>query len=418
MLSAYVHQYKWYFRSPLLNIHYIPLLIINLFHPSSFFSFFFVLCRKKNNRQRAIQMMKRAFVCLQAYGNQGMPFGMANTAASGAALNDNTSPSKSVQLRSTHRSPLDPSTFVEARPRNSVFNIVPQGHEYVVERLGRYHRTLDSGWWVVIPFVDKIRYNYNIKEQGIEIPNQSAITSDNVVVEIDGVLFLKIVDSQKASYNIENPIWNLMNLAQTTMRSEIGRMTLDNLFNERANLNRNIVEVLRKEASEWGIECKRYEIRDIVVSELVRRSMDLQAEAERIKRKVILESEGDAVAEVNHAKGLRSAQEIAADAQKYTVLRDAEAQAEAIRMKSKAIADNIAIVAEQMKKTDKSNEAVSLRVAELYLEKFGQLAKETNTVVLSQPVSDPATFSTQALSVFNAVATSAAKGGSLPIPGK
>ncbi|EPY42535.1 stomatin-like protein [Angomonas deanei] len=200
-----------------------------------------------------------------------------------------------------------------------------------------------------------------------------------------------------------------MNLAQTTMRSEIGRMTLDNLFNERANLNKNIVDVLRREASEWGIECKRYEIRDIVVSDLVRQSMDLQAEAERNKRKSILQSEGEAAAEINRAKGLKAACELAADAEKYTILKKAEAEAERIRIRSNAVAENISIVGDQLKKTPNSNDAVALRVAELYIEKFGEIAKETNTVVMSQPIGDPATFSAQALSVFNAVSTSASK---------
>lgn len=353
--------------------------------------------------------MRRALVRLQYYGVQNAAYAAAN----GTANTDGTgsyspAPSK-MMMAKTPRQLVNPASFIEPPPSNTILNIVPQGHEYVVERLGSYHRTLASGWWVVIPVIDKIRYSYNVKEQGIEIPNQSAITSDNVMVEIDGVLFLKIVDSQKASYNIENPIYNLMNLAQTTMRSEIGRMSLDNLFRERANLNKNIVEVLRREASEWGIECKRYEIRDIVVSELVRRSMDLQAEAERRKRKLILESEGEAKAEANRADGLKTAQQYAADAQKYTVLKNAEADAEAIRVRAAAVADNISIVGQTISKVDHSSEAIALRVAEKYIEKFGELAKETNTVVLSQPVSDPATFSSQALAVFNAVATSAGK---------
>ncbi|CCW61297.1 unnamed protein product [Phytomonas sp. EM1] len=304
---------------------------------------------------------------------------------------------------------MDPSLFIETPPRNKILNIVPQGHEHVVERLGRYHRTLGSGWWFVIPIIDKIRYNYNVKEQGIDIPNQSAITCDNVIVEIDGVLFLKIVDSKKASYNIENPVYNLINLAQTTMRSEIGRMTLDSLFRERASLNENIVGMLRREAHEWGIECKRYEIKDIIVSELVRQSMDLQAEAERRKRKFVLESEGEATAEANRATGLKTAQQLAADAQKYTILKKAEADSEAIRLRAEAMSDNIAIISKAIENTKHSSEAISLNVAQNYIDKFGELAKETNTVVLSQPISDPSVFSTQALSIFNAVATSAMK---------
>lgn len=304
---------------------------------------------------------------------------------------------------------LEPSAFVERPPRNTLLNIVPQGREYVVERLGRYHRTLDSGMWVVVPLLDRIRYNYNVKEQGIEIPNQSAITADNVMVEIDGVLFLKIIDSSKASYNIENPIYNLINLAQTTMRSEIGRMSLDSLFRERATLNQNIVEVLRREASDWGIECKRYEIRDIVVSELVRRSMDLQAEAERKKRKLILESEGESTASANRANGLKIAQQHVADAEKYTIERNAEAEAAALRVKASAMSDNISIISEAIGKSKHGSDAIALRIAENYIEKFGELAKESNTVVMSQPISDPASFATQALSVFNTIASSASK---------
>lgn len=347
----------------------------------------------------------RRFVARLQYG--------AGPAFPQGAVPSNTPPSKMMMSRSP-RMMLDPASFIEQLPQNTIFNVVPQGHEYVVERFGRYHRTLDSGWWIVIPVIDKIRYNYSVKEQGIEIPNQSAITTDNVMVEIDGVLFLKIVNTQKASYNIENPIYNLINLAQTTMRSEIGRMTLDSLFRERANLNKNVVDVLRREASEWGIECKRYEIRDIVVSELVRRSMDLQAEAERRKRKLILESEGEATAEANRASGLKTAQQYAADAQNYAILKKAEAQAEAIRFQSSAVSDNIAIISKALEDAKHGNDAVSLRVAERYIEEFGRLAKQTNSVVLSQPVSDPAAFSSQALAVYNTIARSA--GSNVPSP--
>ncbi|CBH10916.1 stomatin-like protein, putative [Trypanosoma brucei gambiense DAL972] len=312
------------------------------------------------------------------------------------------------------RSPVHPSSFIERVPRNTILNIVPQGRQYVVERLGRYHRTLDPGWWFVIPFVDKIRYAYSVKEQGIEIPNQSAITCDNVMVEIDGVLFLRIVDTCKASYNIENPIYNLLNLAQTTMRSEIGRLDLDTLFRERASLNKNIVEVLRSEAADWGIECKRYEIRDITVSELVRRSMDLQADAERRKRQLILQSEGEAQAGINRAGGLRRAQRLAARAQKYATVLRAEAEAAAMALKADAVGRSVGTVANAFNASPNPQsfrDAVALRVAEEYIEKFGELARRSNTVVLGGggsglPVSDPAAFTAQALSVFRAVSDS------------
>lgn len=314
------------------------------------------------------------------------------------------------------RTGLDPVAFIEPLPISTIINVVPQGREYIVERLGKYHRTLTSGFWVTIPLLDKIRYNYVVKEQGISIPNQTAITSDNVMVDIDGVLFLRIVDSFKASYNIENPIYNLINLAQTTMRSEIGRMDLDSLFRERASLNKSIVAVLRGEASDWGIECKRYEIRDIKVSEIVRKSMDLQAEAERHKRKVVLESQGEATARVNNAEGLKRAQQLAAEANKYSVMKEAEAQAESVRVKAAATADSLAVVSASLAKNPHSLEAVALRVAESYIETFGQLARETNTVVLGKDVGSPAAFSTEALSIFNTVATAAGKAATTPPP--
>lgn len=308
-----------------------------------------------------------------------------------------------------HRLGINPQALIERPPRNTILNIVPQGHECVVERFGSFNRVLTAGIWPVIPLVERIRYTYNVKEQGIDIPNQFAITSDNVMVEIDGVMFLRVIDSKKASYNIENPIYNLINLAQTTMRSEIGRINLDLLFRERASLNKNIIEVLRREASEWGIECKRYEIRDIVVSELVRQAMDLEAEAERRKRKLILESEGEAQAEVNRAQGLKMAQEYAADAQKYTILRNAEGGAEATRIEARATSDSVAVVSECIAGSPRSTEALSVRIAERYINAFAQLAKETNSVVMSQPIGDPSSFASQALGIYKSIADSQTK---------
>ncbi|RNF00543.1 SPFH domain/band 7 family protein [Trypanosoma rangeli] len=332
----------------------------------------------------------------------------ATDASSSSGGGPNTGGGRLLMQRSS-RVYLNPASFVMPVPRNTILNIVPQGRQYVVERLGRYHRTLDPGWWFVVPLLDRIRYCYSVKEQGVEIPNQSAITSDNVMVEIDGVLFLRIVDAAKASYNIENPVYNLLNLAQTTMRSEIGRLDLDTLFRERTQLNKNIVEVLRREANDWGIECKRYEIRDITVSELVRRSMDLQADAERRKRQLILQSEGEAQAEVNRAEGLKRAQRCAAEAQRYTVVQRAEAEATATSVMAEAVSKSVTVVAASLEKTPRSSDAVALRVAEKYIDKFGELAKATNTVVLGKNVGDPAEFSAQALSVFNTL--SAVTGG-------
>ena len=316
------------------------------------------------------------------------------------------SPMQMMAAQQAQRVQLDPSSFVERAPRNTLLNIVPQGKVYVVERFGKYHTTLEPGLWFVVPIIDRIKYCYTTKEQGISIPNQAAITRDNVIVEIDGVLFLRIVDAERASYNIENPIFNLINLAQTTMRSEIGKLKLDALFEERANLNLSIVDAIKSEAWGWGVECKRYEIRDIQVSDIVRQSMDLQAEAERRKRKLILDSEGESLAETNRAQGRRSAEQQMAEASKFAVERQAEASAASMKMLAEATAESIRIVGKALSDVPNSSDAVSLRIAEKYIDEFGKLAKQGNSVVLSSNVSDPAAFSAQALSIYNTLSTS------------
>lgn len=295
---------------------------------------------------------------------------------------------------------LDPLQYQKNRPLNTVLIVVPQGNEYIVERMGKYHKTLEAGYSFLYPFADKIQYAYCIKEQGFEIPTQFATTADNVVVDIDGILFLKIIDTFKASYNIENPIYNVINFAQTTMRSEIARLNLDNLFKERTSLNQHIAEILREEAKEWGIECKRYEIRDITVSELVRRSMDLQAEAERRKRKLILDSEGEAIAEINRAGGLETAQRHAADAHKYSITSAAAAEADGTRLHALALSEYISVISKAIEKEKCSEQAAALSVAEKYITQFGKLAQETNTVLMSHPVNDPGLASSQALGFF------------------
>lgn len=301
-----------------------------------------------------------------------------------------------------HGSPsFSSQDFIIPPPRNIGLIIVPQGMEMVVERLGRYNTTLRPGISMLVPFLDRVRYVYSTKEQGLIIPpNQAAITKDNVVVNIDGVLFLKIVDSQKASYNIDNPIFNLINLAQTTMRSEIGKLTLDKLFEEREMLNASIVRAITKESEEWGIDCKRYEIRDISVSDIVRQSMDLQAEAERKKRKAILESEGDMTARVNAAKGERLAQEELAKAAKFSQVTAAEAGAEALAKSTEAVAASLKELAKVMENSKSVENAVSFRLAEQYIEQFGNIAKQNNTVVLSQNIGEPTQMVANALSMF------------------
>jgi len=272
-------------------------------------------------------------------------------------------------------------------PINYGVRVVPQQQAWVVERFGK-PRVLEAGLHFMIPGVDQINYAHSLKEQTIPVPNQQAITKDNVTITIDGVLYVKIVDPEKASYGVEDAIFAVTQLAQTTMRSELGKMTLDQTFEEREALNGAIVHTINDAALVWGVECLRYEIRDILPPASVKAVMDMQAEAERRKRAQILESEGEQQAEANIAGGLKRA----------SILR-AEGEAEAIKVKAAATADGIRSVAEAMK-VEGGAEAVKLSIAEQYVSAFGNIAKEGNTILLPSNASDPASMVAQALAVF------------------
>eukprot|EP00670_Eutreptiella_braarudii_P005693 CAMPEP_0174285550 /NCGR_PEP_ID=MMETSP0809-20121228/8934_1 /TAXON_ID=73025 ORGANISM="Eutreptiella gymnastica-like, Strain CCMP1594" /NCGR_SAMPLE_ID=MMETSP0809 /ASSEMBLY_ACC=CAM_ASM_000658 /LENGTH=404 /DNA_ID=CAMNT_0015381355 /DNA_START=91 /DNA_END=1305 /DNA_ORIENTATION=- len=304
----------------------------------------------------------------------------------------------------THASPkgplLRPADYIHKTPLNLGICIVPQGEMWVVERLGKYCRTLTPGFAILIPFLDRVAYVHSSKESAFSIPNQSAITKDNVIVEIDGVMFMKIVDAYKASYHIDNAIYNLIQMAMTTMRSEIGKLTLDALFEERSHLNAAIVATIQQDADEWGVQCKRYEIKDILVSDLVRQSMDLQAEAERRKRKHILESEGQMTAARNMAEGQKMAVLLLAEAERNRILQQARGEADALLLKASATAEALHQVATTIGQNANSPEAMQLRVAEQYVEAFGRLAKEGNTLILPANVSDPTSMIAQALGVY------------------
>eukprot|EP01060_Flectonema_neradi_P026923 TRINITY_DN3655_c0_g1_i1.p1 TRINITY_DN3655_c0_g1~~TRINITY_DN3655_c0_g1_i1.p1 ORF type:complete len:394 (+),score=70.89 TRINITY_DN3655_c0_g1_i1:50-1231(+) len=287
--------------------------------------------------------------------------------------------------------------------RNKGICIVPRGELWVVERFGKYSKTLDSGLNILVPLIDRIAYVHSSKEQGHEIPNQSAITRDNVVVNIDGILFVRIVDAEKASYNIDNPIYNLINVAQTTMRSEIGRLSLDKLFEERSQLNSAIRAAISVDAQEWGIECKRYEIRDIRVSDMVRKSMDFQAQADRTRRKNVLESEGDRDAMTNRATGEKRSKELMAEAEKIAEVKAAEAAAIGIKMRAEAQAEAIRMVSDAITKNANSSQALNLDVAKKYLEGFSNIAKECNTVILPSNLNEPSTMVASAMSVYSSL---------------
>jgi regulator of protease activity HflC (stomatin/prohibitin superfamily) len=265
--------------------------------------------------------------------------------------------------------------------------VVPQQSAYVVERLGRYHATLSAGFHVLLPFVDVIRYRHTLKENAIDIPAQVCITRDNVQVGVDGILYLKVLNPERASYGISDFVFAISQLAQTTLRSEVGKIDLDRTFEERTNINLQVVTELDKASEAWGVKVLRYEIKNITPPHDVLAAMEKQMRAEREKRAVILTSEGMRDAAVNNAEGEKQQVIKASEARKQQQINEAEGQAAAILSVSSATAEGIRRVADAIKQPG-GYEAVQLRVAEQYVEQFGHLAKASNTLILPANASD------------------------------
>jgi regulator of protease activity HflC (stomatin/prohibitin superfamily) len=265
--------------------------------------------------------------------------------------------------------------------------VVPQQSAYVVERLGKYAATLDAGFHILLPFIDRIRYKHSLKETAIDIPEQVCITRDNVQVSVDGILYLKILNPQRASYGISDYNFALIQLAQTTLRSEIGKIELDRTFEERTNINIQVVNELDKASDPWGVKVLRYEIKNITPPKGVLDAMEKQMRAEREKRAVILTSEGERDAAINQAEGGKQQVIKASEAKKQQQINEAEGAAAAILAIAQATAEGLRKVAETIQ-VPGGQEAVQLRVAEQYITKFGELAKTTNTLILPASVSD------------------------------
>ncbi len=278
--------------------------------------------------------------------------------------------------------------------------VVPQQSAYVVERLGKYSSTLNAGLHILVPFIDVIRYKHSLKENAIDVPEQICITNDNVQVGVDGILYLKVLDAERASYGIADFRFAISQLAQTTLRSEIGKIVLDRTFEERSTINVSIVNELDKASLPWGVKVMRYEIRNINPPQDVINAMEKQMRAEREKRAVILGSEGQRDAAINEAEGEKQQVIKASEAKKQQQINEAEGEASAILAIANATSEGIRKVAEAIQDPG-GFEAVQLRVAEQYIGEFGELAKASNTLVLPASVADVGSMIALAMNVIN-----------------
>ncbi len=277
--------------------------------------------------------------------------------------------------------------------------VVPQQSAYVVERLGKFSGTLHAGFHILIPFFDVVRYKHSLKEQAIDIPPQVCITKDNVQVSVDGVLYLKVMNPERASYGIGDYSFGISQLAQTTLRSEFGKIELDRTFEERTNINTQVVSELDKASDPWGIKVMRYEIKNITPPHDVLAAMEKQMRAEREKRALILTSEGQRDAVINNAEGEKQQVIKASEAKKQQQINEAEGEAAAILAIADATASGIRKVAESIQQPG-GFEAVQLRVAENYLSEFGKLAQQGNTLILPATLSDVGSMIALAMNVI------------------
>ncbi|ROW03496.1 hypothetical protein VSDG_01546 [Cytospora chrysosperma] len=315
-------------------------------------------------------------------------------------------PNSSILGISGSGGPGIPTSYFQkpSLPANTIIRFVPQQTAWLVERMGKFNRILEPGLAILVPFIDRIAYVKSLKEIAIEIPSQSAITADNVTLELDGVLYTRVFDAYKASYGVEDAEYAISQLAQTTMRSEIGQLTLDHVLKERAALNTNITVAINEAAEAWGVTCLRYEIRDIHAPAAVVEAMHRQVTAERSKRAEILESEGQRQSAINIAEGKKQSVILASEAMKSEKINSASGESEAILLKARATAAGIEAVAKSIAQgEDAAQNAISLSVAEKYVDAFGKLAKEGTAVVVPGNVGDIGGMIATALSVYGKV---------------
>ncbi len=281
-----------------------------------------------------------------------------------------------------------------------IIKIVPQQQAWIIEKLGKFDKVLTPGLNFIIPFIQRVVYKHTLKEQAIDVHAQTAISNDNVTLLIDGVLYVKIVDPVAASYGVNDPYYAITQLAQTTMRSEIGKLKLDKTFEERELLNHAIVTSINYAATNWGIQCMRYEIKDIKPPDSILQAMELQVAAERQKRATILESEGNRQSQINISEGEKAKIVLNSEAALTDQINRAKGEAEAIICVANAAAKGIDIIANSIEKKGGYN-AASLKIAEKYVESFGKIAKDSSTVIIPASLDNPSSFITQAMTIFN-----------------
>jgi len=291
----------------------------------------------------------------------------------------------------------------------SSVKFVPQNMGYVIERFGKYQQTLYAGLGFIVPFIDRVAYQRTLKEQTINVPSQSAITKDNITLVIDGILYLKVLDAEKASYGVEDYMLAMTQLAQTSMRSEIGKMELDRTFEERESLNTNIVNSINEAAAPWGVQAMRYEIRDIDPPKSVLDAMERQMKAEREKRALILESEGQRQAAINTAEGEKQAQVLAAEADRQQQILRAQGEAQAILAVAEARAQALRQVGEAAATTE-GQKAIQFDLATNAIDAKKAIAKESTLVLLPDGGSDAGSVVAQAMSIVNSINTQQAGG--------
>jgi len=277
--------------------------------------------------------------------------------------------------------------------------IVPQKQAFIVERLGKYSKTLEAGFHILVPFIDRVAYRHTLKEQAVDVPPQACITRDNIAVEVDGILYMQVVDPKKASYGINNYLFASSQLAQTTMRSVMGKLELDKTFEERETINSVIVEAVDKASDPWGVKVTRYEVKNILPPQSIKDAMEKQMRAEREKRATIAESEGDRQAKINRAEGDRQEMIARSEGEKQRRINEAEGRAVEILRVAEATANGIREIAKAINEEGGVN-AVNLRVAEQYLDEFGKLAKTNNSIIIPTNLADIAGVIKAATSVI------------------